>query len=55
MCPDCKKTITAGEAVYDDGYKSCWDCYVKHLASKGYVVMIDEHFISVPATLYKKG
>jgi len=55
MCPDCKNPIPTGKAVYDDGYISCWDCYVKHLASRGYVVMIDEHIPYVPTPLYKKG
>jgi hypothetical protein len=53
MCPDCKKPIPAGEAIYDDGYKSCWDCYVKHCASKGQIVMMDEYFIT-PLSMYKE-
>jgi hypothetical protein len=53
MCPDCKNPIPAGGAVYDDGYKSCWDCYVKHQASMGYVVVMDEYFIT-PLDKYKE-
>lgn len=51
MCNDCKKVLSLGEAVYDDGYISCWDCYVKHLALKGQIVMIDEHIPYVPTPL----
>jgi hypothetical protein len=51
ICPDCNNLFPEDEAIYDDGYKSCWNCYVKHLALKGQVVMIDEHIPYVPTPL----